>query len=256
MTERVMRSPDTTMTLPALTHTGIRTRMRGRVADRRVPVLRLDFLTQDEEPALMAEAGSEIDLRQLRHHTKNALQRILGLVNEAPGLLDTQSGADIVRRLERRIQVSAAISDALFGLTRAPAAMTERLRSLCANIVELMAEPAQILQVGVSVRGECPAHLREVVVRVTHELVGNAIKHGMRGRPRGRITVRMVTEADGSTQLSVTDDGNGFRASPRFGEGLTVARSLAERFGGSIGLRHDGQTTASLRVPAGATGRA
>jgi two-component sensor histidine kinase len=220
-----------------------------------VPLVQLDFLIDEEEPIGRPEAEADIDLRQLRHHTKNALQRIMGLLSQAPGLQDTPQGAHIARQLERRIQLSAAISDALFGLTHAPAPMTDRLRSLCGNVVELLADPAQVIQVGVSVRGDCPAHLRDTVIRVAHELVGNAVKHGMRRRSRGRITVRLHTEADGRTRLTVTDDGNGFHGAPRFGEGLSVARTLADDYAGTLSVRSDGNTVATLDLPAQASAR-
>jgi hypothetical protein len=63
------------------------------------------------------DAGDDIDLRQLRHHTKNTLQRILGLIAQAPGLCDTPAGEKIAQELEYRIALSANISNALFGLT-------------------------------------------------------------------------------------------------------------------------------------------
>src|SRR6478672_5720113 len=50
------------------------------------------------------EANLELDLRQLRHHTKNALQRIIGLISEIPGLYDTPAGEQIARELEHRIR--------------------------------------------------------------------------------------------------------------------------------------------------------
>ena len=39
----------------------------------------------EPETSAMDEPDQEIDLRQLRHHTKNTLQRILSLIAEAPG---------------------------------------------------------------------------------------------------------------------------------------------------------------------------
>ncbi|MGE0224876.1 MAG: ATP-binding protein [Acetobacteraceae bacterium] len=207
-----------------------------------------DFVTEAPHSSRIG-TDEDIDLRQLRHHTKNALQRIIGLVAQAPGLADTPEGAQIARQLERRIQLSAAISDALFGLTRAPEAMTDRLRSLCGYLVELLSDPAQIVQVGVSIRGECPVHLRETVLRVAHELVGNAVKHGMRRQRRGRIAVRLHTEPGVYTRLTVIDDGHGFHGRPKEGEGLTLARLLAEENGGSVSLESDGRTIAALYLP-------
>ena len=244
-----MHSSETASMLVREPDTGLGAAQRPRTQVRRVPIVQLDFLDVEDEPVTRQEAETDIDLRQLRHHTKNALQRIMGLVAQAPGLLETPQGAHIARQLERRIQLSAAISDALFGLTRAPASMTDRLRSLCGNLVELLADPSQVIQIGVSVRGECPLALRDTVVRIAHELVGNAVKHGMRRRARGRISVRVRVDAEGRTRLTVTDDGNGFHGKPRYGEGLNVAQTLADQYGGMLTVRCDGHTVASLDLP-------
>jgi two-component sensor histidine kinase len=191
----------------------------------------------------------ELDLRQLRHHTKNALQRILGLIAAAPGLHDTPAGERIALELEQRIQLSAAISNALFGLTRAPGSMTERLRSLGNSVIDLLRDPTQSIRLEVSVRGTCPAPLRETVLRVAHELIGNAVKHGMRGRRGGRISIRLESGQQGRTRLTVTDNGRGFPSNYRGGEGLSLARGLAEQHQGSLRIACDEETIAVLELP-------
>jgi two-component sensor histidine kinase len=191
--------------------------------------------------------GDDLDLRQLRHHTKNTLQRIIGLLSEIPGLLDTPAGEQVARELEYRICLSAEISDALFGLTSAPGSMAERLRQLAGAMVEMMREPEQIIRTGVSVRGCCPPPLREAVVRSAHELIGNAVKHGMKGRPNGRIAVRLVT-VGGLTTLTVTDNGWGFESAPQFGEGLRLAQLFAERAGGLLEMDGTDGTSATLTL--------
>jgi two-component sensor histidine kinase len=192
--------------------------------------------------------GQEIDLRQLRHHTKNTLQRILGLIADAPGLCDTPQGEKIAQELEYRICLSATISNALFGLTGAPGSMAERLRQLAGAVVDMMRDADQIIRVGVSVRGCCPAKLRDAVVRTTHELIGNAVKHGMKGRSSGRIAVRLVSNGD-CTTLTVIDNGWGFVGTPRPGEGLALARGFAARHGGSLVMDGDDGTVATLELP-------
>lgn len=193
-------------------------------------------------------AGDEIDLRQLRHHTKNALQRILGLIAAAPGLCETPAGEKIVQELEYRICLSANISNALFGLTEAPGSMAERLRQLAGAMVDMMRDADQVIRVGVSVRGQCPAPLREAVIRSAHELLGNAVKHGMKGRHSGRIAVRLVT-AGALTTLTVVDNGWGFGGTPRSGEGLALARGFALRHGGTLHLDGADGTVATLELP-------
>lgn len=193
-------------------------------------------------------AGQEIDLRQLRHHTKNTLQRILALIADAPGLCDTPTGKKILQELEYRISLSADISDALFGLTGAPGSMAERLRQLAGAVVEMMRDADQVIRIGVSVRGSCPVKLREAVLRTAHELIGNSVKHGMKGRPSGRIAVRLVTDHHRTT-LTILDNGWGFSGIPRSGEGLALARGFAARHGGSLELDGVDGTVATMGLP-------
>ena len=202
------------------------------------------------------ESADDLDLRQLRHHTKNALQRIMGLIAEAPGLYDTPEGERIAHLLEDRICRSAAISDSLFGLTRAPGSMTQRLRSLCDNLIEMTREPHQRIGHAISVRGDCPAHLRDAVLRTAHELILNSMKHGLRGLPSGRITIRLETIQGSRTVLTVMDDGRGFTNIPHDGEGLNLARGFASQHGGYIRLRSENGTIAVMTLPHGTSGHA
>jgi two-component sensor histidine kinase len=192
--------------------------------------------------------ATDIDLRQLRHHTKNTLQRIIGLIGEASALNATPEVEAIAHELERRIALSVAISDALFGLTDAPSSMAARLRQLAGGMVDLLRDADQTIRIGVSVRGNCPLHLRQTVMRTAHELIGNAVKHGMKGRPSGRIAVRLVTDSQ-TTRLIITDNGWGFNGPARDGEGLSLARGFAARFGGSLSLDGTDGTVATMELP-------
>ncbi|MDR3537242.1 MAG: sensor histidine kinase [Acetobacteraceae bacterium] len=193
-------------------------------------------------------SDDELDFRQLRHHTKNALQRIIGLIAESPELQQTPQGARLARELEQRICLSAAISNALFGMTRAPGSMAERLRTLGRSIVALMGNPGQAIRLDVQVSGTCPAEHRSAVLRVAHELVGNAVRHGMHARASGCIIVQLVCSPSG-TILTVRDDGWGFEPTVARGEGLGVASGLALQLGGTLELRRDNGTLARLELP-------
>ena len=193
-------------------------------------------------------AEQELDLRQLRHHMKNALQRIIALCADVPGLGDTPQGEKIVQELEHRIGLSATISDALFGLTDAPGPMAERLRQLAGAVVDMMRDTDQVIRVGVLIRGNCPLNLREAVLRSAHELISNAVKHGMKDRPTGRIAVRLVSE-QGRTTLTVLDNGWGFVGNLCTGEGLALAHGFAARHDGSLSMDGDDGTVATLALP-------
>lgn len=190
----------------------------------------------------------DADFRQLRHQTKNALARMLLHVSkhQKPG----DPARRVAAELERCILLTTEMSNALFGLSHAPGCFAERLRSLCTSLVDLLGDSDQQVSVDVSVRGNLPPALETLVLRVAHELVGNAVKHGMHMRVVGRIQVSVEAGRDGTTVLEVADDGWGCGADPQPGEGLRIANLLAAPHGGAVTLRRRGEmTTATLRVP-------
>ncbi|MDA8049773.1 MAG: hypothetical protein M0002_07180 [Rhodospirillales bacterium] len=192
------------------------------------------------------------DLRQLRHLTKNALQRILVQVREAPGLGASAAGRSLAREIERRVKLSAAISDSLFGLTQCPEPLPERLRTLCRSVVDLYADPAQIIRVDVVVGGILPGRLEAVAVRVVHELVGNAVKHGMHMRLIGQILVRLDYDAEGYAVLTVENDGWPIDGELAMGDGLHLVAELAASAGGRMRIRNGTPTAIEVRLPASA----
>ncbi len=188
-------------------------------------------------------------MRQLRHQTKNALQRIIAWIGTTE-LRATPEGCTLADEIERRIRLSARISDALFGLTAAPEPMERRLAALAEATVSLLTEAEQTIRTEVSITGPCPAACEATVVQVAHEMLGNAIKHGMHMRLLGQITVRLHALADGAVTLEVCDDGWG-PCGDGAGEGLPIMQALADRHGGTVALvRKNDWTVASLSLPA------
>jgi two-component sensor histidine kinase len=201
--------------------------------------------------------NADIDMRQLRHHTKNALQRIAALAATTPGLQATPEGRRLVAEIERRILLTAQISDALFGLTRTPAPFADRLVLLSKSLVDLLADPDQVIRTEVTCQEacehDCPADLHEIILRVTQELVSNAVKHGFQDRVVGRLRIQVARTWRG-IRLTVADDGWGFGHRPcppdaRGGQGLGLIRSLLEPVDGVLAIRTDDGLTAEVLFP-------
>ena len=188
----------------------------------------------------------QADLRQLRHQTKNALAVIMLQVSKR---LAASGCTDLAADVERRIMLTARVSNALFGLTQAPVPFVEGLHSLCNDVVGMLGDPTQHLTVAVDVNGDVPGGLEALILRAAHELVGNAVKHGMHMRLVGHIQVSLTSGADGTT-LAVADNGWGCVAQARPGEGLQLVSLLAKPFGGQVTLQNQGgMTLATLQVP-------
>jgi two-component sensor histidine kinase len=116
-------------------------------------------------------------------------------------------------------------------------------------MIRMLADGSQMIQLEVTVSGDCPEPLQQLVLRVAHEFVGNAMKHGMHARAAGTISVWLSTDIEGSTALVVSDDGCGFDGSPNAGEGMEIAGDLATSAGGTVGLHRTHVTVAALELP-------
>ena len=193
------------------------------------------------------ENGATIDFRQLRHQTKNALARILAQVTT--GFSAAGGNSRAVADVERQILLTAKISDALFGLTREPGPFADRLQTLCEGVVSLAGEDDQYLTLSVHAGAVPLLAQAETLLRVAHEFVGNAVKHGMHMRLIGRIDVS-VTASPAHVVLEVSDDGWGCSRTPCYGEGMRVASVLAGDRGGTVSLERRGDLTiARLLLP-------
>ena len=191
-------------------------------------------------------------MRSLRHDTKNALQRLIAQVANTD-LRATPRGAVLADEIERRIRLSARVSGVLFGLTETPGPMMDRLGTLTDAIVALMADPEQTIRTKVCISGACPPALESCVLQVAHELLTNAVKHGLHMRLTGAIEVslegkRPSTPCSGLT-LTVSDDGCGAE-NPKLGEGLSLLRLFTAPYCGKLTLqREQGWTVGRLHIP-------
>ncbi len=101
-----------------------------------------------------------------------------------------------------------------------------------------------------------PSRQATVLALLINELVANAIRHGLRGRRRGRLVVTAERAGEEIT-LRVEDDGHGppadFDLKARSGLGLTIARTLVRAdLHGTIAVERNaaGGTTVTITFPA------
>ncbi len=175
------------------------------------------------------------------------LQRLLAeLAND--GLQGTEAGRCLLEALQERIMAGAAVANALFAVTQAPAPLEQRLGALCEGLRRLHIGPDQAVTIQVSAPPVPPTrHVgtledpMEVLVHVARELVENALRHGMHARSQGRIWVR-ITSDGGRCVLSVSDDGWGLGEEAP-GPGLALVRDLVAPHGGQVEFSRQGNWT-------------
>jgi two-component sensor histidine kinase len=193
-------------------------------------------------------AMQSLSLRQLRYHTRNVLQCVLIDIHEHAANWRTPRDRYLLEQLADRIQRSVAIADTLFGVTSEPSPFPERLRTLCHGMLTLFADPTQHLRLDISVEGTCPPELEMPALGATHELIGNAVKDGMRMRLQGRVTVSLTCSID-KVMLVVADDGWELTHLDNTGEGLGLTRDLVDQFCGTLSVeRRKDNTVATIML--------
>lgn len=208
-------------------------------------------LTLYEEVPLHLQAN-DVALRQLRHNTRNTMQRIVGLLSEAPELVDHARGRRLAQDLIDRICLSVDIADALFCVLSVHGGMEARLRLLSRALVRVFSAPGQDVEVRIDVDTELQESHAETILQIAHELVSNAVKHGLHGYPAGEIMIMLQKGPHDGIRLIVSDNGPGFAAEPELGEGLRMVRDIVARNGGKLTLPEPGrQARVQVYMPPG-----
>jgi signal transduction histidine kinase len=89
-----------------------------------------------------------------------------------------------------------------------------------------------------------PAHLSELILEITPELIRNALKHA--GASRIEI---VITQLENSLQFNFSDNGVGGARESELHYGLTGIRELVELNQGSFAIIDEGGTKICLRFP-------
>lgn len=248
---------------------------------------RAEYFKRRDDEALIEHAFTELKaesraksvlLAQLSHEIRTPLNAVLGgaellrlkdMTGDQSQLLEvmTESGGNLVRLLDRMLEVSAAEVDAI-AIKRAPAV----LHKVISEEVALFESRAR--QAGASLilnDGLCdqPRHMDEVRVRqCVANLIANAIEHSN----ADEITVGCSEATDTEVAVTVSDNGRGVPPNKRalifhaFGEnglegpnerrgaglGLALSRSIARAMGGDVALVDNGEpgSTFELRFEA------
>ena len=230
----------------------------GRPFSGRVTCLSATRSHQPALPCRQAElrfAGrADLDLCQLRHHTKNALERISALVthragSEGLGRRPAAGGRGRAAHHSGRPGLRCAVRpDATAWLHGGAATLARR-------------------GLGRIIRRSRPGYPGRGGL---HRLVpgGPARRGPARGAGAGRQRrqARLLRAADGlrppgtrlaareATKLVVADDGWGLGHRPGDGQGLRFVRALIAPFGGTLSLRAGPGVTAELWLPAAGSG--
>ncbi|MBZ0151543.1 MAG: PAS domain S-box protein [Planctomycetes bacterium] len=188
-------------------------------------------------------------LREIHHRVKNNMQVVSSLLSLQMQRLGDGGPREAFEECQSRVRTMALIHEKLYVADRlATIAFDEYLRDLSRMILssyaggrgditcELAVEPLHF-----DVDTAIPLGL------IVHELLGNALKHGLRQRG-GTVRLGLGAVEPGAFRLEVRDDGTGLPAAfdlqQADGLGLRMITSLARQLDGSLRVENGGSGAA------------
>jgi two-component sensor histidine kinase len=208
----------------------------------------------------MAEANEqllsqrEILMRELQHRVMNSLQLLASFLQLQARNADPATREQLAVARERIISMSTIFRY----LYRADLSSTVEfgafLEAFCRDTARAyLGENTPQLEIEVD-RQEVPLEQALSLSLMTHELITNAIKHAFAPGVPGRIRIAFKVRPDGSSELTVADNGKGmpegFDASRSKSLGIVLVQRLTQSLNGELRIRSSGEGTAiSIVVP-------
>jgi PAS domain S-box-containing protein len=185
-----------------------------------------------------AETQQRVLLNELNHRVKNNMQMLQSLLASAARKTQHVEARLVLGEASDRLAAMAAAQRVLYGTTDATQFDGEEfLNAVCKTAQH--AFPADIKIECRADVGSMPNDAAMPLALILNELLTNAVKHGMKGRPG---TIQVGLERDGeSLLLYVEDEGPGFdmEAVAKRSSGLQLVQGLARQLRGRFETRRN-----------------
>ena len=184
-------------------------------------------------------------LQEVHHRVKNNLQIVSSLLNLQARKVKNQAALETLHDTQGRIRSMALLHETLYrdgNAARVNCAVY--FGHLCAHLCRAFGHMAERVRVRTDVAPvELEVDLAIPCGLIVNELVSNSFKHAFPHGRRGEIMVRLHTQADGWTFLSVADDGIGFSSDLVYQQtgtlGMQLVTGLAKQVDAAIEVKSD-----------------
>jgi two-component sensor histidine kinase len=182
-------------------------------------------------------ATNEALVHEMEHRLRNQLQFIATTLMLQRRNVNDAAAAAALDQASQRIQSIAAIHKRLFASGAGAIDFHAYLRDLCEDIVR--SAGATNVSVRVSApKANVPEHAVMPVSLIVSEVLNNAIKYGLSGKPDGAFDVSMSEAAPGRYEMALGDNGHGLPANFRFatqhGLGFRLILAFANQLNGDF----------------------
>jgi two-component sensor histidine kinase len=167
----------------------------------------------------------QVIMHELAHRAKNLLSLVEGIARQtakAEALPES-----FIRRFCARLAALGGAHDLLIGQDWAGVELSALIRKQLAFVLPEAGERVTLSGPEVMISPQAGQYLALAL----HELATNATKHGVLGRPEGRLTIAwsLPNGSDGPVELSWREDGALAAAPTRKGFGRTLLETIIPR---------------------------
>jgi PAS domain S-box-containing protein len=236
--------------------------MRGPSGEPQVGGVALDITAQrraeqtarDRINASLKE--KEVLLREIHHRVKNNLQIVSALLDLQSGHTDDPAVIAMFSESQGRVRSMALIHERLYlsaDLTNVN--FTDYVSQLAIDLYRSYKVSENEIRFDLDV--DIPPLPIDIAIPcglLLNELISNCLKHAFRHADAGTVRVGLVREADGTSVLSVSDDGAGLPAGfdlyATSSFGMQLITTLVKQLLGEITVSVATGTTFTIRFPA------
>jgi PAS domain S-box-containing protein len=188
-------------------------------------------------------------LNELNHRVKNNLQMLQSLLRTAGRETVSDEAKRVLSDASQRVSAIAAAQRVLYN-PDSPSTFEadEFLSAVCVSAQQSFDKNVKI-EVA-PVKGKLLNDVSLPLALILNELLTNAVKHGLRGKP-GIIKVSLRETGD-HLQLTVTDEGSGFQVNDnqaRRSSGIGLIRGLARQIDGTFSVTFEQGTQCGVTFP-------
>lgn len=194
----------------------------------------------------------ETYLKEVHHRVKNNLQVISSLLFLQSSHIPDPAMREILQESQNRVKSIALIHEKLYrSPERARLDFGEYVRDLVTDLFRAygmsghVAVQTVIANVAFEVDTAIPCGL------ILNELISNVFKHAFPGNRKGEVTITLALADSGEYQLTVRDNGVGFRPGLDWRTsntlGLQLVHDLTRQLEGTLSVIFDGGTVFDIR---------
>jgi two-component sensor histidine kinase len=148
-------------------------------------------------------------IQEVHHRVKNNLQNIAAILRIQARRVSSDEARQALNDAVNRVLSMAVIHEFLSHDEHRPINVKDVCQRIATQLTQVSGSPDQ--EIAIQVQGtniRLPASQATPVALVINELLLNAVEHGLKGRPRGRIGITLDDLGD-AVRIVIEDDGNG-----------------------------------------------